>query len=454
MIIACIMFYYNYYLPFVLLTALFIYLVFSLIHFSETSNRDLKRFLDSIRYSDFSQSFQNINLGPSFNDLRESFTSVIADFQKQRNEKEEHHQYLQTVLKHIGVGFISFDTEGKIELINPAAQKLLGSNNLIKIKQLNTLNPQFESILKKLEAGENHLLKIENQNHTGTIQLALQANGFLIKGKKYKLVTLQNITGELERERMAQELEVARNIQMKLIPQQFPEIPGYDVFGICEPAKEVGGDYFDFAYPDKNKLGIVIGDVSGKGVPASIYMTLSKGIFQSYAEGNSSPKKVLCWINYSMQKLMEKGTFVTMFYGILDFVNNEFIFCRAGHNPLLYYDSAANQIKKFKPSGVAVGFKSNENFNNYLTEERLKLNPGDYLLLYTDGLTEAKNPHGEFYGEERLISFLSTNINSNTSTIIKKLKEDVISFVQDTEQYDDITIIALKKQNRESINAI
>jgi serine phosphatase RsbU (regulator of sigma subunit) len=452
MIIAGMLFYSSYYFPFILLIAFFVLQIYSLIHYTEISNRDLKRFLDSIRYSDFSQSFMNTNLGPSFSDLRESFSSVITDFQKQRNEKEEHHQYLQTILKHIGVGFISFDQDGKIELINPAAQKLLGSNNLVRIKQLNSLNTEFESVLHSLEPGENHLLRIEN--HNGNKQLALNATGFLIKGKKYKLVTLQNITGELERERMARELEIARNIQMKLIPQHFPDIPGYDISGICEPAKEVGGDYFDFAIPDKNKLGLIIGDVSGKGVPASIYMTLSKGIFQSYAEGNSSPKKVLSSVNYSMQKLMEKGTFITIFYGILDYDTNEFVFCRAGHNPLIYYDSAVNQIKKLIPSGVAVGFRSTEDFNNYLIEERVKLNPGDYLLFYTDGLTEAKNSSGEFYGEERLNSFLLANLNYETSAFIKKLKEDINSFVKGTEQYDDITVIALRKQIQGSVNAI
>lgn len=422
---------------------LFLYFIISLIRFVEKSNRDLQRFLDSIRHSDFSISFVDKNLGPSFSGLREAFSSIISDFRQQRKETEEQQQYLQTVLKHIGVGFISFDREGKIELINLAAERLFGNSSLLKIRQLNSLNPEFENILMEMKSDANYALETENN---GVIrQLSLNATEFLIKGKKNKLVAFQDITGELERERMANELEIARNIQMKLIPQEFPQIPGYEICGICSPAKEVGGDYYDFSQPGENRLGIVIGDVSGKGVPASIYMTLTKGIFQSYAVNNESPGGVLASINNSLHRLMEKGTFVTMIYGILDYEKDELKFCRAGHNPLLHFDSASGLLSNLKPSGAALGFSSKSVFDGLLTEEKIKMNAGDYVLFFTDGLTEAKNQSGEFFGEERLFKVFTENTGKSPAELIEAIADEMNVFRNETEQYDDVTIVALRK---------
>ncbi len=417
--------------------------IWSLIRFVEISNKNLKKFLDSVRYSDFSVNFVDNNLGPSFSGLQESFKSIISDFRKQRKETEEQHQYLQTVLKHFSVGFISYDKEGIIGLINPAAQKLLGMDNLLKIKQLNSLNPQFEKVLENLNPNSNFLLEIERRNKIK--QISLNAAEFVIKAKKYKLVTLQNITGELERERMANELEIARKIQTRLIPQSFPGIPGYEMCGFCNPAKEVGGDYYDFSVPAENKLGLVIGDVSGKGVPASIYMTLAKGIFQSYAESSSSPKEVLSSMNNSLIKHLEKGVFITMIYGVLDYGNDTFTFCRAGHNPLIYYNSFTKEFSCLKPAGTALGFGASGIFRNMLSEESISLQNGDLIILYTDGLTEAKNKNGGFYGEERLISVIQSNIGKSPDELILEIRKDLNSFEHDSEQYDDVTLVVIKK---------
>jgi serine phosphatase RsbU (regulator of sigma subunit) len=432
----------NYYTS-ILVFLFFIYHIILLIRFVEISTRDLQRFIDSVRHSDFSVSFIDSNLGPTFSGLRESFTSIIGDFQRQRKESEEQHQYLQTILKQIGVGFISFDNDGKIELINPEAQRLLGGSNIIKIKQLNSLNPNFENALQSMKSNTNILLQIVNNDKIS--QLSLNANEFMIKSKRYKLVTLQDISGELERERMGNELEIARNIQRRLIPQNFPPIPGYDIKGICNPAKEVGGDYYDYSLPADEKIGLVIGDVSGKGVPASIYMTLSKGIFQSYAENNISPKEVLTSVNNSLNKLIEKGVFITMFYGILDYKTDELVFCRAGHNPLIYYDSETGSIINIRPAGLALGFSTASLFKDNLVEEKIRMKTGDYILLYTDGLTEAKNIEGEFYGEEKLLSVFSSNLQNCAEDLVKAIRTDLNNFVKDAEQYDDITIIAMKK---------
>ncbi len=427
----------------VLFVVLLIYQVNLLIRFIEVSNRDLKRFLDSVRYSDFSQSFTGESLGPTFAGLRESFSEVISEFRKQRKEKEEQYQYLQTVLKHIGVGFISYDEQGKIEMINSAALTLLGRDNLIWINQLNSVHPQFEFILTNLESNRNFLLEIDEQNVIK--QLSLNSTGFIITGRKIKLVTLQNITGELERERMTREFEISRNIQIKLIPQKFPEIPGYDICSFCNPAKEVGGDYYDFSIPGKDKIGFIIGDVSGKGLPASIYMTLCKGVFQSYSDGNPSPKEVLTKMNNSIHKMIEKGVFVTMYYAVLNYEKDELLFCRAGHNPMFFFNSTANHFVKFKPSGLAIGLSSQERFYSFLDEEKIKMNSGDYLMLFTDGLTEAKNSLGEFYGEERLENIFLKNSGVDAQSLIEAVKNDVKLFVQESEQYDDITIIVIKK---------
>lgn len=185
--------------PFIVVT-LIIAQVYSLIHYVQKTNRDIARFFDSIKYSDFSQSFRSNIKGSSFEEINKAFSDVIDEFRKARAEKEEQYRYLQIVVQHVGIGLIAFSTDGNVELLNPAAKKLLKINSLQKIGELAVINRGLVDALQKVNAGENVLVKFVNDNEL--FQLSIYATEFKMRDKDYKLVSLTNIQNELEEREM------------------------------------------------------------------------------------------------------------------------------------------------------------------------------------------------------------------------------------------------------------
>jgi sigma-B regulation protein RsbU (phosphoserine phosphatase) len=247
-----------------------------------------------------------------------------------------------------------------------------------------------------------------------------------------------------ERERMQKELEIARNVQIGLLPKVNPQIIGFDIAGICRPAKEVGGDYYDFVYLSPSKVGIAIGDVSGKGVPAAIYMTLTKGILQSHAGDNISPKLVLNKVNRLLYKNIEKNSFVSMFYAILDVEQSELTFARAGHNPGIMINLQAGDNQFLSTDGIALGLEEGSIFNQTLQEQKIKVVSGDTLVFYTDGITEAMNDKQEEFGEELFVQAIARNRHLDAGSLIEKLLGEVDKFVSGNAQHDDMTVVVLK----------
>ncbi len=247
-----------------------------------------------------------------------------------------------------------------------------------------------------------------------------------------------------ERERMAKELEIARAVQMKLLPKENPVLIGYDIAGICLPAYEVGGDYYDFVDLGPTKLGIAIGDVSGKGVPAAIYMTLTKGILQSHAEENISPKSVLSKVNRLMYKTIEKNSFVSMFYAIIDLQSKRLRYSRAGHNPVILAGLRDEKQEFLTPKGVALGLDDGGVFDAVLEEREYDLRSGDILVFYTDGFTEARNSAGEEFTETRLLKSVADAKERNATEIIDVVVRDAKRFAGDAEQHDDMTMVVVK----------
>ena len=417
--------------------------IYLLIRYVDITNRELSKFIQSIKHSDFSQSFVNHNLGSSFEQLEDSFSNVMTQIQKARSEKEENFQYLQTIVKHIGTGLISFTEEGKVEIVNEAAKKLLGVNDIKNIKNLTQINSDLVETLTSIRAGEKELVKI---NREGIVrQLSLSASEFKLRGHYFKLISLQDIRTELERERLLRELEIAHQVQIRLLPKDDPEIPGYSINGICLPAKEVGGDYYDFIDLGNSKLGIVIGDVSGKGLPAAIYMTLTKGVFLSHAGIEIFPREVLIKVNDMLKKTVEQGTFVTMFYAVLDYKNNKIIYSRAGHEPAVFYNAGKKKIELLRPMGIGLGIKLGKLFEVNIEEKELNLSSGDLLVFYTDGFTDARNSQLNDFGKERLLKSIAENYQNSSSELIHSISKDVLRFEGQTSQYDDMTMISIKK---------
>lgn len=431
-------------------SAIFLFIIvaleaYFLIHYVNKTNRELARFLNSIEFSDFSQTFKDKNYGSSFKELYTAFGNIIEKFLKTRSEMEEHFQYLQTVVKHIKIGLISFKQNGEVELINDAAKELLNVENLINIKQLSLLSGELVDVLNSIATGNKSLVKIKTNNKL--LQISLAAAEFKMRGRQYTLVSLQDISSELEHERLSKEFEIAREVQEKLLPKENPIIPNYSICARCIPALEVGGDYYDFIPLDNERLGIVIADVSGKGLPSAFYMTLTKGVFQSFAESSNSPKEVLTKLNSIVYRTIDKKSFVTMFYAILDFKNNKITYARAGHEPVIHYKFDEDKTDLLKPNGLGLGLEKGEIFSKIIEEKELEFLPGDLLLFYTDGITDSKDEHNSDFGIDNLLVTINNDFPRNQNDILNHIYDVVLKFRYNSPQYDDMTLISIHRKN-------
>lgn len=247
-----------------------------------------------------------------------------------------------------------------------------------------------------------------------------------------------------ERVRLQKELEIAHRVQLGLLPKNQPKVAGFDIAGVCVPALEVGGDYFDFVELHDGNLGIAVGDVSGKGIPAAIYMTLTKGILQSHAGEESSPKQVLSKVNNLMYRTIERNWYVSMFYAVLDSRQRALRFARAGHNPGIVFRSGESHARLLQTAGIGLGLDSGDVFTRTLVEGELQMTPGDTLVLYTDGFTEAMNSRQEEFGEQRFLELLQRYKNSSAQELVRYIFNEVREFVGDHPQHDDMTLVILK----------
>ncbi len=247
-----------------------------------------------------------------------------------------------------------------------------------------------------------------------------------------------------ERERLHRELEIARTVQLKFLPQSKPDVKWLDVASICIPAYEIGGDYYDFVQLDDSRFGVIVGDVSGKGVSAAFYMTLMKGIFKSQTRHVQSPCEVLKQINDLFYENTQRGVFISMIYGVFDKAKGTFTFSRAGHNPLISFYQKKNQAEQLSPYGIAIGLDKGPIFKNTLEESEVKIEPGDIFVFYTDGYSEAMNKNHSECGEERIVEIVNRNSNSAAQTVLDKIQIEVDKFTGDSLQHDDMTMVVVR----------
>jgi len=251
---------------------------------------------------------------------------------------------------------------------------------------------------------------------------------------------VENIT---ERQRLKKELDVARHVQMSFLPKENPTLQGIDIASACIPAFEVGGDYYDFINLGQNKLGIIIGDVSGKGTQAAFYMTLTKGFLKAIAKNTDSPAEVLIKMNELFYENVERGRFISMIYAVIDLENKLIKIARAGHNPVIYHDSDGN-VNLISPKGLALGLEKGELFSKVITESQEKLEPGKTFIFYTDGFTEAVNKKGDEYGLDRMFEIAKSWNYCSAKEIQEKMIADVNKFIGKAPQHDDMTMVILK----------
>jgi len=261
------------------------------------------------------------------------------------------------------------------------------------------------------------------------------------------VIALENsklLKSSFERERMEQELQIAREVQMRLLPQELPVLPDLQIDTLTITAYEVGGDYYDFYSQDDSNLGLIIGDVSGKGTSAAFYMAETKGIIQSLVQSYSSPRDILIQANKILFRSMEKRSFISLLAVDMDCKKNQIKFARAGHCPILHYNAKSNETSLLQPEGLAVGIDDGKVFDSYLKEHTLKLGSGDILAFYTDGLSEAMNIDNEEFGEERLCEIIRSNAGLEVSELKDTVIDHILKFLDGKNLHDDLTLILLK----------
>ncbi|MCH9650048.1 MAG: PP2C family protein-serine/threonine phosphatase [Deltaproteobacteria bacterium] len=247
-----------------------------------------------------------------------------------------------------------------------------------------------------------------------------------------------------ERERIKAQLTVAQEAQRRMLPETPPEIPGWSLAAICRPAQEVGGDLYDFVPAEDGKWAVLVGDVSGKGMVASLYMTLTKGSLLAAGECLTDPGAVLREVNGDLHQITERSTFVTLWYGLLDPETGQLDCVRAGHNPPLWRRFESQSTVSLRPKGLPLGAVASGLFGSSLGQESVRLEPGDALFVYSDGLTEAMNSQQQEYGEDRLTAIVASTDGLSASEARDKVLADVDTFIGGAPQHDDMTLVVLR----------
>ena len=249
------------------------------------------------------------------------------------------------------------------------------------------------------------------------------------------------IKKSIERERLVREMTLAQEMQRKLLPQGFPLVGGVDIDAISTPAFEVGGDYYDFVQLSESTIGVIVGDVSGKGVPAAFYMSEVKGIFLSLSALYASPREFMVRANAVLTETIDKHSFVSLLYGILDVRTGRFQIARAGHCPLLHVARSGSAY--LRPDGMGLGLADDAFFAGTIEEQTVQLAPGDVCVFYTDGVTEAHKNEEEF-GYERLRAAAGLADGKSAA----RTKEDILSavdaFIEHDAPHDDMTLVVVR----------
>ncbi len=246
-------------------------------------------------------------------------------------------------------------------------------------------------------------------------------------------------TVAVEKGRIERELQMASEIQQGLLPHRMPDLPSYEMAAAWRPAREVAGDFYDAFSLGKDQAGVVIADVSDKGAPAALFMAVARTMIRSHAHAGLLPVDVVARTNDLILEDAESGMFVTVYHSQF-FSDGRSLHVNAGHNPPLYYHQAGGTAEYMPRGGRAVGWFP----DNPLQEVQLQLTPGDIIVYYTDGLTEAENPVADYYGEARLAQVVALNSDQSAEGILKSILDDVELFAEGTPPFDDLTILVVR----------
>ncbi len=255
-----------------------------------------------------------------------------------------------------------------------------------------------------------------------------------------KLENARLVENTIERERLEQELAQAADIQRRLLPESVPDLQGYEISGEADACRAVGGDYYDFVRMRSGRVAVVIGDVSGKGMAAALLMASMQAIFRTLADSEATPAELICSLNRHLIRSANPNKFASFFLGALDPASGSLLYVNAGHNPPVLI-RVSGEVERLPAGGVVLGVFEDAPFE----EQTVTLHPGDLLALYSDGVTEQTDATDDEFGEQRLITALKSNATLPAEAIHSAVLEALHGFSGETPQYDDATLVILKR---------
>ncbi len=367
-------------------------------------------------------------------------------------------------------GIIITDINGIVKWVNPAFTNLTGYefNEIIghslKILNSGSQDPNFfRDMWAKILSGEVWQDEVVNRRKDGSLYTEEMTITPIRdrKGKISQFVAIKHDISERKRleqivrsahERMEGELNVARDIQMSMLPLKFPAFPDredIDVYAKLIAAREVGGDFYDFYFIDEENFCFVIGDVSGKGVPAALFMAVTKALIKASSTNEMSTARILSHVNNEISRDNDNNMFITVFIGILNTTTGYLVYTNAGHNPPYILKKGGGVVKLPELHGLVIGAFPGIEYK----ETVIQINRGDAVFTYTDGVTEAQNVEGKLYSDNRLLKLLEKELFDNCKVQVDRVLNDVISYEDGAIQADDITALSLhfREQTADSV---
>jgi len=330
---------------------------------------------------------------------------------------------------------------GEMGLINPGSRRTASARTRTPARLLLMTRADFDALLRRQPDLAYEMVRVLScrldQTQNRTILDLEEKNLQLTKAYESLKAAQQQL---IEKEKIERELDVARGIQQSMVPRIRPQLAGFDFGARMIPARAVGGDFFDFIPLDERTLGIVIGDVSDKGVPAALFMALTSNLVRAEARRAGSPGEVLRNINRQLMEINDAGMFVTLFYGALDSPSRQLRYARAGHELPMIYDERGDPIVLPQAPGLPLGAAD----EILLDEQTVVLPSGGTALFYTDGITDSLDGDGNQFGLDRLRQTLLHLRNSPAQAICDTLLQVSENHRGQTPQYDDITLVAIR----------
>jgi len=414
------------------------------------------------------------DLAHSFDMMRNALREMIEGLEEKVRERtlklEKAESRMRGIVTNLADALVIISDEGVIEDFGPSAETMFGYKaSEVLGKNVSLLMPSPHS-----EAHDSYLEKYRN---TGEAYVVGRAREVLAKRKNGELFDVELAVSEAtmadnrifiglikditprkkaeealqaaykiinqQKERMEEELNVGRNIQMSMVPQCFPAFPDrneFDIHGLLQPAREIGGDFYDFFFVGQDKLFVCVGDVSGKGVPAALFMAVTKTMIKVTAGEDHSTASIMTRVNDEISQDNPSSMFITLFLGVLDLTSGDFCYTNAGH-PYPYLKRSNGKLETLKPvHGPVVGAIDGIAYG----ENQVQLVRDDRLLIFTDGITEAMDLDDQLYGEQRVIEHFQAYQDANCADLVKETLDEVEHFAGEAEQADDITVLALK----------